>query len=80
MQGGSGGMCVKSRIFSEQHMLTICGLMIIRVILVKEGYNWLQGNLDKVLWHYWVWNTTNIPKHPFVSWLTVLGKLRRRAC
>lgn len=45
---------------------------------VKEGYKWLQGNYETVPWHYWVWNSTNIPKNSFVSWLAVLDKLRTR--
>ena len=29
----------------------------------------------KVTWHKLVWFSLNLPKHAFVSWLTVLNKL-----
>ncbi|XP_048489902.1 uncharacterized protein LOC125491869 [Beta vulgaris subsp. vulgaris] len=45
---------------------------------VKEGYNWLRGDQDTVWWKHWVWNPINIPKHSFIAWLTMLGRLRTR--
>ncbi|XP_048492374.1 uncharacterized protein LOC125493253 [Beta vulgaris subsp. vulgaris] len=45
---------------------------------VKEGYQWLQGSQEDVPWHYWVWNSSNIPKHSFIAWLVSLGKLKTR--
>ena len=45
---------------------------------IKEGYQWLHGPQEDVPWHYWVWNSTNIPKHSFIAWLVAPGKLRTR--
>ncbi|XP_010666358.1 uncharacterized protein LOC104883517 [Beta vulgaris subsp. vulgaris] len=45
---------------------------------IKVGYIWLRGQMETVRWHHWVWNSLNIPKHSFISWLTILGKLRTR--
>ncbi|XP_010678138.1 uncharacterized protein LOC104893701 [Beta vulgaris subsp. vulgaris] len=45
---------------------------------IKEGYHWLQGPQEEVPWHYWVWNSANIPKHSFIAWLVALGKLKTR--
>ncbi|XP_021767727.1 uncharacterized protein LOC110732117 [Chenopodium quinoa] len=45
---------------------------------IRDGYNWLQGDLDKVQWCNWVWNPFNIPKHTFIVRLAVLGGLKTR--
>ena len=45
---------------------------------VKQGYTWLRGEQDNVGWQHWVWNSLNIPKHSFIAWLTMLGKLGTR--
>ncbi|XP_057248228.1 uncharacterized protein LOC130590211 [Beta vulgaris subsp. vulgaris] len=32
----------------------------------------------KVDWHHWVWNSYNVPKHSFIAWMLMLGKLKTR--
>ncbi|XP_010666427.1 uncharacterized protein LOC104883582 [Beta vulgaris subsp. vulgaris] len=49
-----------------------------REYTVKQGYNWLRGDQDTVRWKHWVWNPINIPKHSFIAWLAMLGRLRTR--
>ncbi|XP_057248240.1 uncharacterized protein LOC130590220 [Beta vulgaris subsp. vulgaris] len=48
------------------------------VYTIKDGYKWLMGDIPKVRWHYWVWNSYNIPKHSFIGWLAALGKLKTK--
>ncbi|XP_021713482.1 uncharacterized protein LOC110681641 [Chenopodium quinoa] len=45
---------------------------------IKDGYKWLQGNMDKANWYDWVWNPFNIPNHTFIYWLLALDRLRTR--
>ena len=45
---------------------------------VASAYAWLSPDMDKVPWAEWVWNSLSIPKHRFIAWLTVLGRLRTR--
>ncbi|XP_074303465.1 uncharacterized protein LOC141637942 [Silene latifolia] len=40
---------------------------------VTKGYKWLQGVQDKCDW--FLWNNSNIPKHSFVGWMTVKGRM-----
>ncbi|XP_056694811.1 uncharacterized protein [Spinacia oleracea] len=41
-----------------------------------SGYKWLQDPYSKVNWDRWVWNRLNVPRHSFICWLAVLGRLR----
>ena len=45
---------------------------------VKLGFEWLKGPQMKVGWHNWVWSSFNIPKHSFIAWIVMLGKLKTR--
>ncbi|XP_057248155.1 uncharacterized protein LOC130590159 [Beta vulgaris subsp. vulgaris] len=45
---------------------------------IKAGYDWLQGQQLRVPWHYWVWNSLNIPKHSFIAWLAMLERLKTK--
>lgn len=40
-----------------------------------EAYKWLNQESSKVPWRYWVWNKLNIPKHSFICWMMMWGKL-----
>ncbi|XP_074306160.1 uncharacterized protein LOC141641397 [Silene latifolia] len=40
-----------------------------------EGYKWLMGTHDTVWWHKLAWNRMNVPKHSFIVWLAVQGRL-----
>ncbi|XP_021750414.1 uncharacterized protein LOC110716088 [Chenopodium quinoa] len=42
------------------------------------AYIWLQGDLQAVNWDAWVWNRFNVPKHSFITWLAIQGRLRTR--
>ncbi|XP_048496354.1 uncharacterized protein LOC125495623 [Beta vulgaris subsp. vulgaris] len=53
-------------------------LNLVKPYTVKEGYNWLKGPLLKVDWYHWVWNSYNVPKHSFIAWMLMLGKLKTR--
>lgn len=46
---------------------------------ISSGYLWLQEVKTEVPWANWIWNRLNIPKHRFISWLAVLGKLQVKA-
>ncbi|XP_074305324.1 uncharacterized protein LOC141640419 [Silene latifolia] len=39
------------------------------------GYRWLVGEHAKVEWYPVIWNRMNWPKHSFIAWLLVLGRL-----
>lgn len=45
---------------------------------VAEGYSWLLPDAIKVPWRYWVWNRLSIPKHAFISWLVMWGRLKTK--
>ncbi|XP_074277980.1 uncharacterized protein LOC141601585 [Silene latifolia] len=45
------------------------------VYTIKAGYQWLQGSIIKVAWHPLVWNSFNMPKHSFITWLCVKQRL-----
>ena len=45
---------------------------------VKEGYNSLLTDGDKVKWAGQVWNRFNIPKHAFIFWLMLKGRLQTK--
>ena len=42
---------------------------------IADGYRMLMGDQEKVRWYEQVWNRGNFPKHSFICWLSVLGKL-----
>ncbi|XP_021731005.1 uncharacterized protein LOC110697912 [Chenopodium quinoa] len=46
---------------------------------ISAAYVWLQGSMTEVGWHKWIWNSYNVPKHTFISWLAVLNRLRNRS-
>ncbi|XP_074297291.1 uncharacterized protein LOC141627995 [Silene latifolia] len=41
----------------------------------SQGYKWLQGEQVKCDWFPLIWNKSSIPKHSFVGWLAVQGRL-----
>ncbi|XP_021775982.1 uncharacterized protein LOC110739808 [Chenopodium quinoa] len=45
---------------------------------ISEVYDWLQGNNLRVVWHTWIWNNFNSPKHAFISWLAMHNRLKTR--
>ncbi|XP_074298562.1 uncharacterized protein LOC141629462 [Silene latifolia] len=42
---------------------------------VSTGYNWMKGVHLKVPWYPLIWSRLIIPKHSFIGWLTVQGRL-----
>ncbi|XP_074283264.1 uncharacterized protein LOC141607817 [Silene latifolia] len=42
---------------------------------ISVGYSWLQGDQAKVPWHPVIWNRLNLPKHSFIGWLAIQGRL-----
>lgn len=46
---------------------------------MSRGYKWLQQSQPKVSWYRGVWSKFNVPKHSFISWLAMSGKLRTKA-
>ncbi|XP_074315604.1 uncharacterized protein LOC141651806 [Silene latifolia] len=42
---------------------------------ISEGYSWLQGVQATVPWHPIIWNRFNVPKHSFIGWLAIQGRL-----
>ncbi|XP_074298095.1 uncharacterized protein LOC141628911 [Silene latifolia] len=42
---------------------------------IAVGYKWLQGERARVVWFPLIWNRINVPKHLFVGWLAVQGRL-----
>ena len=45
---------------------------------IADGYRWLMGKQEKVIWYEQVWNRGNFPKYSFICWLSVFGKLQTR--
>uniref|UniRef100_A0A803Q2Q6 Reverse transcriptase domain-containing protein n=1 Tax=Cannabis sativa TaxID=3483 RepID=A0A803Q2Q6_CANSA len=46
--------------------------------LVAAGYRELHVQSTRVFWNKFVWNRFNIPKHSFIAWLAMLGKLKTK--
>ncbi|GJX28468.1 RNA-directed DNA polymerase, eukaryota, reverse transcriptase zinc-binding domain protein [Tanacetum coccineum] len=42
---------------------------------VKQAYYDIRNNEEQVRWSKLVWFSQNIPKHAFILWLTILGRL-----
>ncbi|KAM6583311.1 hypothetical protein CsatB_010313 [Cannabis sativa] len=45
---------------------------------VKTGYSFLCPDQDKVQWSQQVWGRLNTPKHSFILWLAIQGRLRTK--
>ncbi|XP_074306260.1 uncharacterized protein LOC141641499 [Silene latifolia] len=45
---------------------------------VSNGYRWLLGQQHPVTWYPLIWNKTLVPRHAFVGWLIVQGRLMTR--
>ncbi|XP_074282830.1 uncharacterized protein LOC141607377 [Silene latifolia] len=45
---------------------------------VSSGYNWLMGQHQHVPWYPLIWNRTLLPRHAFIGWLIVQGRLMTR--
>ncbi|XP_010670560.3 uncharacterized protein LOC104887594 [Beta vulgaris subsp. vulgaris] len=43
---------------------------------VKAVYEKLKGEQERVVWGKFVWNRLSMPKHRFIHWLAVQGKLQ----
>ena len=43
-----------------------------------SGYKWIRKTRENVPWASWVWNRTNIPKHSFLCWIIMWGRLNTR--
>ncbi|KAL2922743.1 LINE-1 reverse transcriptase-like protein [Bienertia sinuspersici] len=43
-----------------------------------NGYNWLRQDQEEVVWDKWVWNRLNIPKHSFLCWVIMWGRIQTR--
>ncbi|XP_074300723.1 uncharacterized protein LOC141632032 [Silene latifolia] len=46
--------------------------------LVSNGYKWLMGQQHHVTWYPLIWNKTMLPRHAFIGWLIVQGRLMTR--
>ncbi|KAL2904586.1 hypothetical protein RDABS01_003296, partial [Bienertia sinuspersici] len=46
---------------------------------VFSAYRWLSPHVHDVEWANCVWNRNNIPKHRFILWTIMWGRLRTRA-
>ncbi|XP_074297325.1 uncharacterized protein LOC141628035 [Silene latifolia] len=42
---------------------------------VADGYSWLQNEHSKVTWYPLIWNSSIVPKHSYIGWLTMQGRL-----
>ena len=45
---------------------------------VKDGYEMLKERKEKVKWAQQVWYCSNLPKHAFISWLAMRGRLQTK--
>lgn len=43
-----------------------------------SGYKWLRADQEEVQWAKWVWNKLSVPKHRFLSWIIMWGRLNTR--
>ncbi|XP_062081350.1 uncharacterized protein LOC133786265 [Humulus lupulus] len=42
---------------------------------IKKGYRFLCPIQSKVIWHHLVWDNTAVPKHRFLFWIIMCGRL-----
>ncbi|XP_074278429.1 uncharacterized protein LOC141602019 [Silene latifolia] len=42
---------------------------------MASGYDWLQGAQVRVNLFHLIWNRVNLPKHSFIGWLMIQGRL-----
>ncbi|XP_074265761.1 uncharacterized protein LOC141588205 [Silene latifolia] len=42
---------------------------------VADGYSWLQPEAPKVTWYPLIWNASVVPKHAYIGWLAMQGRL-----
>lgn len=42
---------------------------------VASGYTWRRGELEKWPWSRWIWCKGILPKHSFICWLAMHGRL-----
>ncbi|XP_074304928.1 uncharacterized protein LOC141639779 [Silene latifolia] len=45
------------------------------VYTIAAGYQWLGIDCPAVDWYHCIWNSSAIPKHQFIGWLWVQGRL-----
>ncbi|VFQ79135.1 unnamed protein product [Cuscuta campestris] len=45
---------------------------------VEDGYNWLIGERQKPEWIKLVWNRYILPKHQYIMWLIVKGRIQTK--
>ncbi|KAK9750021.1 hypothetical protein RND81_02G167200 [Saponaria officinalis] len=50
-----------------------------KLYTVTGGYAWLKQEDTRVRWHNVIWNRYACPKHTFISWLCVQGRLYTNA-
>ncbi|XP_074314195.1 uncharacterized protein LOC141649402 [Silene latifolia] len=46
--------------------------------LVRNGYNWLRVHQNKPWWYDTIWSNWNVPKHSFISWITMHNGMNTR--
>ncbi|XP_074314242.1 uncharacterized protein LOC141649451 [Silene latifolia] len=45
---------------------------------VRSGYDWLRLHQIKPWWYNTVWNSWNVPKHAFITWLIMHNRMTTR--
>ncbi|XP_062089757.1 uncharacterized protein LOC133796303 [Humulus lupulus] len=50
----------------------------IEIYQIKQGYKVRYPILDSVYWQYVVWDRLAIPRHKFIFWLVIMGRLQTR--
>ncbi|XP_074292168.1 uncharacterized protein LOC141619030 [Silene latifolia] len=45
---------------------------------VRNGYNWLRVHQNKPWWYDTIWSNWNVPKHSFISWITMHNGMNTR--
>ncbi|GAB2291603.1 hypothetical protein Dimus_025859 [Dionaea muscipula] len=56
-----------------------CTFRVMRQYMVKDGYNFLRGQHDKVSWAKMVWSADGFPRHQVCLWLAVKNRLLTRS-
>ncbi|XP_074300067.1 uncharacterized protein LOC141631272 [Silene latifolia] len=42
---------------------------------IAKGYHWLGTAAPAVVWYNCIWNSIHVPKHQFIGWLWIQGRL-----
>ncbi|XP_074283164.1 uncharacterized protein LOC141607709 [Silene latifolia] len=45
---------------------------------VRSGYDWLRVHQNKPWWYNTIWSNWNVPKHAFISWITMHNGMNTR--